>query len=76
MIEWIVDGERVAKTHNTKPTLYKNVKVWALLGKYNPASNAKIKKIEYEQKSKYEQILIQAHGLLNQKALTAWRMAY
>ena len=54
MFEVIVGGESVVKNHNTKPTLYENVKVWALLGKYYPASNAKIKKLEYKQNSKYE----------------------
>ena len=45
----IVDGKSAVKTANTKPTLYENVKVWAAQGKYYPASDARIKDLEYEQ---------------------------
>ena len=48
----IVDGKSVAKTPNTKPNVYKNVKVWAAQGKYYPASDARIKDFKYEQGSK------------------------
>ena len=49
----IVDGKSAVKTANTKPTLYENVKVWAAQGKYYPASDARIKEFEYENKSKF-----------------------
>ena len=48
MYEFIVNGRSVVKTQNTKPTLYKNVKVWAAQGKFYPAANARIRKLEYE----------------------------
>ena len=51
-----MDGKSVAKTQNTKPTLYENVEVWAAQGKYYPVSKARIKELEYEQKSKYKTI--------------------
>ena len=49
----IVDGKSAVKTANTKPTLYENVKVWAAQGKYYPASDARIKHLEYENKGKH-----------------------
>ena len=48
IFEVIVDGKSLAKTENTKPTLYENVKVWAAQGKYYPASKARIKELEFE----------------------------
>jgi len=46
MYEVIVDGNSVTKTENTKPTKYKNVKVWAARGDYYPAaSSARIKNL-------------------------------
>ena len=51
--EFIVDGKSVVKTQNTKPTLYKNVKVWVAQGKYYPVANARIKDFKYESISKY-----------------------
>ena len=53
MYEVIVDGKSAVKTTNTKPTIYENVKVWAAQGKYYPVSDARIKDLEYENKSKY-----------------------
>ena len=53
MFEIIVDGKSVGKSHNTKPTNYKNVKVWVAQGKYHPVANARIKDFKYESKSKY-----------------------
>ena len=53
MYEFIVDGKSVVKTQNTKPTLYKNVKVWVAQGKYYPVANARVKDFKYESKSKY-----------------------
>ena len=47
-----MDGKSAAKTTNTKPTLYENVKVWVAQGKYYPASDARIKDFKYENKSK------------------------
>ena len=46
--EFIVNGKTIVKTQNTKPTVYKNVKVWASQGKYYPVTNARIKNFEYE----------------------------
>ena len=47
-----MDGKSV-KVPNALPTAYKNVKVWAAQGKYYPASDARIKHLEYENKSKH-----------------------
>ena len=52
--EFLVNGKSVIKAENTKPTLYKNVKVWVAQGIYYPVTNARIKDLEYEQKCKYE----------------------
>ena len=52
IIELIVDGKSEVKTKNTNPTLYENVKVWTAQGKYYPVSKARIKDLNYEQKSK------------------------
>ena len=49
----LVDEKSVTKTPNTNPMIYENVKVWAAQGKHFPATNARIKELEYEQKSKY-----------------------
>ena len=53
MYEFIVGGKSVVKTQNTKPTLFKNVKVWVAQGKHHPVANARIKDFKYESKSKY-----------------------
>ena len=56
MFEVIVDGESVIKTPNTKPTLFKNVKVWASQGIHYPVANALIRDLEHKiQKGKYEE---------------------
>ena len=52
--EIIVDGKS-EKNVNTKPTLYKNVKVWAAAPErdYYPTANARIKNLEYNQKGEW-----------------------
>ena len=50
----IVDEKSVTKTTNANPTAYKNVKVWVAQGKEYPASDARIRAFEYEEKGKYE----------------------
>ena len=51
--EFLVNGKSVVKTVNTKPTIYKNVKIWAAQGKYYPVTNAKIKDLEYVSNGKF-----------------------
>ena len=46
--EVIVNGKTIVNTPNDKPTTFKNVKVWAAQGKFYPAANARIRKLEYE----------------------------
>ena len=48
MFELTVDGLSVTKNHNTKPTIYEDVKVWASQGIHYPASNALIRELEYD----------------------------
>ena len=59
----LVDEKSVAKTPNTNPMIYENVKVWAAQGKHFPATNARIKELEYEQKSKYDAMMHQSNDL-------------
>ena len=56
MFELTVDGLSVTKTHNTKPTIYEDVKVWATQGIHYPAANALIRELEYGeiQESKFD----------------------
>ena len=51
--EFLVNGKSVVKTVNMKPTIYKNVKVWAAQGKYYPVTAAKIKDLEYVSNGKF-----------------------
>ena len=47
----IIDGKS-EKIVNTKPTSYKNVKVWAAQGKYYPTANVNVKNLLFEQRGK------------------------